>query len=224
MKRIYKSDEIEVLSIEGLKYTTKFDHLEEDSTHIPVFDKEQERYFIHMGDELRGFTINKIVYGFRYYDEDGNLSPMWTAIFCNLDKEDSECVILGKYWQNYDADLLDNLSPYDDLPCGRFHFESSKPKVFYKSEKNFVNNQRYFPKLCNVNANHRLLTGYQYDVDRQRAVKVDVPVELYCIDQYNGITIIRNEIDNKNIFEYELDCIKNYRQKILDSKKENVHD
>lgn len=218
MKRIYKSKEIEVLSLEGLSYTTKFDHLEEGSTHIPRFDKEQERYFVHMGEELRGFTINKIVYGFRYYDEDGNLSPMRTAIFCNLDKEDNECVILGKYWQNYDADLLSGLGPYDDLPCGRFHCESSIPKVFYKSKEDFVQAYCYSPELYDIG--RKALTGYKYDVDEQRAVEVNVPVDLYCIDQYNGITIIRNAVDNENIFEYVPDCISAYRQKMLDAQNE----
>lgn len=212
MKKIFLSDEIEVLSLEGLNYTTNFDSVVEKSSHLPVFSTKQEKYFIHMGEEIRWFVINKTQYGFRYYDDEGGLSPFWTAIFCQLEGEDSECVILGRYYQNADADFLDSCW---EIPYGCYHPQTCYPRVFYRCKKDFVKMYCYSPKLFKVSDTFLV---YHYDANKHKVVSVPAQIDSYYRTSSGELRVIKNIVDNKVWFDKERDCEVYYRQKIVNGE------
>lgn len=208
MKTIFTSKEINVLSLEGLEYTTNFSSVIAGSTHLPVFSRSQEKYFVHMGEELRWFIVNKTVYGFRYYDENGELSPYWTAIFCQLEGEDSECVILGRYFKNADAELLESSW---ELPYGYFRPETSYPRVFYKDKESFVRMECYRPDLTHM---HGSFVAYRYDEEKHAAVSEKIEIDLYYIDRF-GKTHIERKVDGKTWFDTERECVINHRKQMV---------
>lgn len=209
MKKIFASEEMEVLSLEGLNYTTNFSCVIEGSSHVPVFDNKLEKYYVHMGEEIRGFVINKTLYGFRYYDDNGELSPYWTAIFCQLEGEDSECVILGRYYQNGDADYMDSCW---ELPCGRYSPKSSSPMVFYRSKEDFVNMRYYFPKLYKVAEE---FVAYKYDINEHKAISCPVQIDSYYRTPSGELRVVKNSVDGEVWFDKERDCITNHRKKMV---------
>lgn len=209
MKKIFASEEFEVLSLEGLNYTTNFNSVIEDSSHLPVFSTKQEKYYVHMGEEIRCFVVHKTQYGFRYYDKNGELSPHWTAVFCQLEGEDSECVILGRFYQNADADFMDSCW---ELPHGIYHPRSSFPRVFYRSKEDFVNMKCYCPDLYKVND---MFVAYKYDVHEHKAVSAPIQIDAYYRTPSGELHIDKNSIDGKVWFANEQDCIISHRQSMV---------
>jgi len=143
MKTIFKSEEITVLSTKDLRYRTDFTPdaiVPKVSTHYPIFYHHcDQHWFVRMGEDVREIRFHKSTFGFRYYDEEGRLSPYWTAIFCQMEGEEDECVILARFYQNDACDYFDRLSPYDDVPSGRWQFESSCPSVFFSKSYQYPN-------------------------------------------------------------------------------------
>ena len=132
MRALFQCKKYEVLSMDGLRYETKLDRLynADKQTHIPIFERDKD-LFVQVGNEVRKFDPKLIRYGFRYYDNDGNLSQPFTAVICELEGETSDCVILGKYAQSADDDYWDSLSPFSDVPCGRWTFWEVVPDIFF---------------------------------------------------------------------------------------------
>lgn len=217
MKKIFASEEIEVLSLEGLNYTTNFDHVVKGSSHLPVFSKDQEMYYVHMGEEIRSFVIHKVQYGFRYYDDNGEQSPLWTAIFCQLEGEDSECVILGRYYQNSDADYLDSCW---EIPYGIYHPRSSYPKVFYRSKEDFVNMRNCVPSLYRVSPD---FVAYKYDAIQHKAVALPIQVDEYYRTRTGELHVVKSIIDDKVWFNSEHACEVYHRQRIVE-EAQNAED
>ena len=211
MKKLFASKEIEVLSLEGLNYTTNFDHVSKTSSHVPIFNKEkdQKTFYVHMGEEIRSFEFNKVVYGFRYYDDNGELSPFWTAIFCQLEGEESECVILGRYYQNADADFMDGCW---ELPYGIYRPQSSYPKVFYRSKEDFVKMHCYHPNLFKVN---ETFVAYRYDVQNHQAVSEPIQIDCYYRTASGERHVVKSAIDGKIWFDTKEACIINHRKSMV---------
>ena len=86
MRIIFTCKTYEVLSMDGLRYETKLDRLynADKQTHIPIFERDKD-LFVQVGNEVRKFDPKLIRYGFRYYDNDGNLSQPFTAVICELE-------------------------------------------------------------------------------------------------------------------------------------------
>ena len=212
MKRLFISDEIEVLSLEGLNYTTAFESVPEKSSHLPMFSTEQEKYYVHMGEEIRWFVVNKTQYGFRYYDDNGELSPFWTAIFCQLEGEDSECVILGRYYQNADADFLDGCW---EIPYGCYHPYTYYPRVFYRSKEDFVKMYCYGPNLYKVNDK---FVVYRYDANKHKVASVPAQIDSYYRTSSGELRVVKNIVDGKVWFDKERDCEVYHRQKMVNGE------
>ena len=132
MRALFQCKKYEVLSMDGLRYETKLNRLynADKQTHIPIFKRDKD-LFVQVGNEVRKFDPKLIRYGFRYYDNEGNLSQPFTAVVCELEGECADCVILGKYAQSADDDYWDSLSPYSDVPCGRWKFWQDVPEIFF---------------------------------------------------------------------------------------------
>lgn len=147
MRAIFKSEKYEVLSTEGLHYETFSSNLcGGKNTHFPVF-KEKENLFVQVGTEVKSFIPKCIVYAFRYYDDAGQLSEPWTAIFCSLEGEEQDCVILGHYAQSPSDDYLDSLSPFSDIPSGFYRSWREAPDIFSLDRER---NRPYRPALVNI--------------------------------------------------------------------------
>ena len=169
MKVIYSSPENEcnkilVLSLEGLNYTTSFTSLDQEQTHIPMF--EDKEYFYLADGKFQSFHPTKSVYGFRYQKEDGEMSKPYTAVFCIINGEDA--VILGSYAQSHADDEFDNMSPYSDC-YGVWNFWSRKPSFYgeinprsYAVDSEGVHRSYATPKLRNI----------RYDIKRMAGVEV----------------------------------------------------
>ena len=209
MRTLFTSNEIEVLSLEGLNYTTNFSSVIEKSSHVPIFSKKQQLYYVHMGEEIRGFVINKTQYGFRYYNDNGELSPYWTAIFCQLEGEESECVILGRYYQNEDADFMDSCW---ELPYGCYRPRTSCPRVFYSSKEDFMDMRSYTPKLYKVNEK---FVAYKYDVQEHKAVSAPIQIDAYYRTASGDLHVVKNAIDGKVWFDDERTCIISHRKNMI---------
>lgn len=137
-KHIIKTDDHEILSLEGLDYRIAFSTIPVGATHIPSFRAEKdEDFFIKVGDEYRTFKPGKSVFGFSYKQEDGTYSEPLTAVFCHIGGIEGACVVLGKYSQSSADDMFDGLSPYDDIPSGRWNFCCKYPQIFFSVHKNY---------------------------------------------------------------------------------------
>lgn len=131
-KHIFKSSDHEILSTDGLIYTTAFGIVAQGATHIPSFRKpDNEDFYILVDKEYRTFQPSKTVFGLSYQQEDGSFSEPLTAIFCHIGGIEEECVVLGTFSQSHANDVFDSLSPYDDIPTGRWTFWEKYPKIFF---------------------------------------------------------------------------------------------
>ena len=141
MRIIHKGEDYEILSAQGLNYRTDFTPdaiVPEISTHFPIlYHHYDQHWFVKVGDDIREIRYKKSIFGFRYYDDKGNLSPYWTAVFCQMEGEEEDVVILGHYYQCRNSDYWDSLSPFADVPSGRWDFHSSYPRIFGKSKDHF---------------------------------------------------------------------------------------
>lgn len=175
MKIIYSSPEKEfnkilVLSLEGLNYTTSFTSLDQEQTHIPMF--EDKEYFYLADCKFQSFHPTKCVYGFRYQKEDGEMSGPYTAVFCTINGE--EAVILGSYAQSHADDEFDNMSPYSDC-YGVWKFWSRKPSFYgeinpcsHAVDSEGVRRSYATPKLRNIRYDIKSMAGvevYEYSWD-----------------------------------------------------------
>ena len=123
------------------------------NTHLPCFPKK--KLYINLGGRLYWFIPSKSIYGLRSYKENGDLSPIQIATFCEMEGVDNGlCVILGNYEQSADCDWLDNASPYSDPPYGRMDFWSNIPSVFYESKEKYEVKKCFYPKLVKVRHNY----------------------------------------------------------------------
>lgn len=178
-KIIFKSFDHEILSTEGLSYKTGFTKVYKDATHLPSFSEYGiENYYVMVGNECRSFTPGMSVYGFSYQQEDGTWSEPMTAIFCRIGDIEEECVILGNYSQSSADDYWDSLSPYGDVPCGRWDFWSKYPMIFRKNE----NGQPVIPER---------LKNLRPDMSRLRFTTRDGVICGYGVDPENGTVGLR---------------------------------
>lgn len=221
MRYIFKTDNYEILSLEDLRYETSFDRIyneKEKNTHLPVFDVNENTY-VKMGEELRQFFFIKSTYAFRYYDNGGVVSPRWTAIFCKLEGEPKDCVILSRFAQSSSDDSFDNLNPYGDIPTGRWSFWSEYPRIFFK-ERDGKN--PFKPSMQRVwirsdmtrwdeNLNTCIL-GYAYDSESMAEVHRPVTIEEYYIDR-KRCHIVSKQLEQKKVFlmrhEFYMWCKEN---------------
>jgi len=227
MKYIFKADNYEILSLAGLKYETSFDRIyseNEKNTHLPMFDTKGENY-VKVGTELKRFTFLKSTYAFRYYDDNGNLSPRWTAVFCKLEGEPHDCVILSRFAQSSSDDKFDSLSPYDDVPVGRWSFWSEYPRIFFK-ERDGKN--PFKPDLWRVQVRSDILRwdenintcilGYAYDPETSKEVHPQVTIDEYSLDR-RGFHIVSKQLEQGNIFFYRYEFYKFCKENGYDISK-----
>ena len=193
MRTLFKCKKYEVLSTDGLRYETSFSRLcTGKNTHLPVFDKKEDLY-VQVGTEVKTFTPKRIVYAFRYYDEDGQLSEPWTAIFCSLEGEEHDCVILGRFAQSPADDYLDSLSPFDDVACGFYRCWREAPDIFFYDRER---NRPYRPDLSKVtvpnNASCKdadgnyIIGGFRYNPDTEEIEIVPLVFKEVYMDVADG--------------------------------------
>ena len=223
MKAIFQCCEYEVLSMDGLRYETGFNRIYDASknTHIPVFDQEGDMY-IQVGREVLRFIPKLIRYAFRYYDNDGNLSQPFTAIICELEGQETDCVILARYAQSQADDYWESLGPYDDVPCGRWDFWSVKPDIFFADRER---TRRLSYSLLRVKTpgetfgydddGNPLIRAYRYNPDENKIESVPVDVQEICYEPNGGLKNIRAiDIDEGRAFWRHYECFewckKNY--------------
>lgn len=119
------------------------------NTHLPFFPKK--KLYIDLGGCLYWFIPFKSIYGLRYYKENGDLSPIQIATFCEMEGIDNGlCVILGNYEQSADSDWIDNANPYSNPPYTRMDLWSNIPSVFYESKEKYEVKECLYPKLVKV--------------------------------------------------------------------------
>lgn len=208
MRTLFKCKKYEVLSTEGLRYETSFDRMcGWKNSHFPVFNTK-DGLFVQVGTEVRSFIPKRAVYAFRYYDEAGQLSEPWTAIFCTLEGEDHECVILGRYSQSPADDFLDSLSPFDDIPSGFYRCEREYPEIFYLDRER---TRPYRPNLEKVTVPHTascksedgeyVIGGFRYNPETEKIEIVPLRFDEVYIDFETGnISKLSHDVEEKRVF------------------------
>ena len=200
MKTIFACSKYEVLSLDGLRYETSFTHIHNSlqSTHLPLFG-ESDNLFVQVGRSVRRFVPKQSIYGFRYYNNEGQLSDPWSAIVCELEGESSDCVILGRYSQSRDCEL-------DDYEYGRFSFWKIFPEIFYADR---ARDRRIIPGLNRVFPNaesseyvipDRPVLAYTYSPELGKIVRIPVEVQFCAIDAKGQRTIRCQAVDEGTAF------------------------
>lgn len=213
MRTIFKGKKYEVLSMDGLRFETNFDHIynTDKNSHVPIFELEKE-LFVQVGTGVRKFIPKLIRYAFRYYDNEDNLSEPLTAVICELEGEDGDCVILGKYAQSAADDYWDSLSPYSDMPTGRWDFWSEVPDIFFSDRDRNKGKPYYLRRVETPGGNYQYkdgdnyICGYRYNPDKNDIEIIPIEIqELYY--EPDGHKIIHaREIDEGKAFWNSIDC------------------
>ena len=192
MRIIFKCRKYEVLSTEGLRYETSVSNLcGEKNSHFPIFNGK-DNIFVQVGTEVRAFTPKRLIYGFRYYDDAGQLSEPWTAIICQLEGEEQDCVVLGRFAQSRDDDYLDSLSPFSDIPSGFYRSWREAPDIFFYDRER---KKPFYPNLENVrlpnNARCKdadgnyVIGGFRYNPETEDIEVVPLNIKEVYMDPVN---------------------------------------
>ena len=158
MKTIYKANDHEIISLDGLRYRNDFTRDDDlGSTHMPRFDLREPdnegRLLLKLGEDAVVFTPEKTVFGFRYYDDEGGLSPFRTAVIGDL-KGAGKVAVLARYSQSADSDAFDRIQPFQDLPAGRWDLRHECPRIFYESGWDLHLDRAFYPELRRVSFFH----------------------------------------------------------------------
>lgn len=213
MKAIFQCSECEVLSMDGLRFETGFNRIYDASknTHVPVFDHGGDMY-VRVGSEVLKFIPKLIRYAFRYYDNDGNLSQPFTAVICELEGQETDCVILAMYAQSPDNDYWDTIGPYDDLPYGRWSFWSVRPDIFF-ADREARHRLSYSLLRVRIGATFNLdddgntpIRVYQYNPDKNKIESVPLEVQELCYEPNGTKSICTLGIDEGQFFWTYYEC------------------
>ena len=222
MRALFQCKKYEVHSMDGLRYETKLNRLyyADKQTHIPIFKRDTD-LFVQVGNEVRKFVPKLIRYGFRYYDNEGNLSQPFTAVICELEGETSDCVILGKYAQSADDDYWDSLSPYSDVPCGRWKFWQDVPEIFFYDRER-TRRKPYGLYKVNIPCGgfwpengDRVVHAFRYNPEKEEIEAFRTEIQELSFKP-NGEKIIKaKEIDEGKAFWTRQDCQAWYRKNFI---------
>ena len=166
IKKIICNPYVKVLSLNGLEYRTDFNCLYYGLQSIPIFT--DGCFFVkkHSRRAL-AFTPLKSMAMFRYVEENGELSRPYSAVFCKLEGEEDECVILTSY-----------------VYYPRTHFFMRFPAfapqpVFFKTLEDFKDGHLYIPRMMKIevgndpyveNDDGRLIVAYSPSIDLDRKI------------------------------------------------------
>lgn len=206
MKRIIDNPYVKVYSLTGLEYRTDFSCLPWGLHRIPIFTDGNFYVKKHSRKALE-FTPLRTMAMFRYVDENGEFSIPYSAIFCNLEGEEDECVILRKY---------------DDAP--RIHkfvrFPAYAPKsIFFKSLDDFKLDNIYIPRMMEIevgidpyleNKEGRLIVAYNpiIDIDRKMPTLKVVTIDyLYYSFKDRKIHYKCKAVEKRRAFFSKQECL-----------------
>ena len=200
MKKIFACSKYEVLSLDGLRYETAFTHFHRSlkNTHLPYFENK-DNLFVQVGNTVRRFVFKESIYGFRYYDDDGNLSAPWSAIVCELEGESFDCVILGRYSESRDCEL-------NDFEYGSFNFWMEYPEIFFADrERKTRIRPGMFRVMSSCDSSQYILNDVPvpacaYDPEMEKILPVSVEVQRCSVDANGKKTIICRDIDEQKAF------------------------
>lgn len=213
MRALFQCKKYEVLSMDGLRYETKLDRLynADKQTHIPIFERDKD-LFVQVGNEVRKFDPKLIRYGFRYYDNEGNLSQPFTAVICELEGETSDCVILGKYAQSANDDYWDSLSPFSDVPSGRWNFWQDVPEIFFYDRER-TRRKPYGLYKVNIPCGgfwpengDRVVYAFRYNPEKEEIEAFPTEIQELSFKPNGEMIVKAKEIDEGNAFWTREDC------------------